>query len=77
MNSSYLNKDVGSLKNGGFFVVIPLPAANCNVHSARYAPTNDYFVSFFYSDGKSPKSSSQSLIVGGFKRACHEVFLCL
>ena len=40
-------------------MVIPLPAANCNVHSARYAPTNDSLDSFFfYSDGKSPKCSS-------------------
>ena len=44
--------------------MIALPAVCCNVDSARYAPINDSFDSSLYSDGKPPKSSSQSLIVG-------------
>ena len=43
--------------------MIPLPAENYNVDSARYAPINDSF-DFLYSDGKSPKSFLQSLTVG-------------
>ena len=42
----------------------PLPAEESDVDSARHAPTNDSFDSFSYSDNKSPKSFSHSLIVG-------------
>ena len=58
INSSYLNQDVDLSKKDRFCVVIPVPAACCTVDSARYAPTNDYFDSSLYSDGKSPKTSS-------------------
>ena len=64
INSSYLNQDVDPSKSGGIFVVIPLPAVFCHVDSARYAPINDTVDASLYSDGKSPKSSSPSLIVG-------------
>ena len=62
INSSYLNQDVDPAKSSGLFVVIPLRAEESNVDSARYAPTNDFLHSFLYSDGRSPKIPSQSLI---------------
>ena len=36
-------------KSGGIVVVTSLPAVYCNIESARYAPTNDSFDSYFVS----------------------------